>query len=78
MSASLLTHVANTNDNSIEINKDQELKAEIIIYDVFENVATAKSFSNKYKFIDYIHLGKIDGKWKIVNMLWEWGPDAKK
>jgi hypothetical protein len=22
-------------------------------------------------WVDYMHLGKIDGEWKIINVLWE-------
>jgi hypothetical protein len=42
---------------------------EVIILDVSPQTATAKSIS--HEFIDYIHLAKIDGKWRIVNVLWE-------
>jgi len=31
-------------------------------------VATAKTVSTQY--IDYLHLARIDGQWKIVNVLW--------
>jgi len=26
----------------------------------------------KSQYIDYLHLGKFDGKWKIVNVLWNY------
>jgi hypothetical protein len=45
-------------------------KAEIFIYDIFKNVALAKVVTNKFPFIDYAQLGKINGEWKIINVLW--------
>lgn len=48
----------------------------ITIYDVFSNCATVKAVSAQY--IDLIHLGKFDGKWKIVNVIWERNPALKK
>jgi len=40
----------------------------ITIYDVFKDMATAKIESAEYS--DYAHLGKINGKWVIINVLW--------
>jgi hypothetical protein len=42
---------------------------EIEVYDYFRHIALAKVISHKY--IDYLHLAKIDGVWVIVNDLWE-------
>lgn len=39
------------------------------IFHVFRNTASALVVSNHYH--DYIHLVKGDGKWQIVNVLWE-------
>jgi hypothetical protein len=43
-------------------------KNEVFVLDVSETIATAKSISPD--FIDYIHLAKVDGRWRIVNVLW--------
>ena len=45
-------------------------KADISIYDIFKNTALAKVDTNKFPFIDYAQLGKINGEWKIINVLW--------
>jgi hypothetical protein len=45
---------------------------EIIILDVFGNAATAKSVMADW--VDYMHLAKVDGRWVIVNVLWEQKP----
>jgi len=44
-------------------------RVDITILDVFKNVATAKSMSREW--LDYIHLAKVDGVWKIINVLWQ-------
>jgi hypothetical protein len=30
--------------------------------------------TTKKDWIDYLHLAKYDGRWKIVNVLWEMKP----
>ena len=47
--------------------EDKTYKIEV--YDYFRHIASAKVISHKY--IDYLHLAKIDGVWVIVNDLWE-------
>jgi hypothetical protein len=42
---------------------------EVIILDVSPQTAAAKSVSHEY--IDYLHLAKVNGEWRIVNVLWE-------
>jgi len=51
-------------------NPKEKFKADVIIFDISYDIATIKVTQNKYKFFDYIHLGKIDGEWKIINLLW--------
>lgn len=46
------------------------------IFDVREGIACAKVVSSR--FYDYLHLVKIDGQWKILNVLWvRNGPGAE-
>jgi hypothetical protein len=51
--------------------KEKQLK-EVTILDRFENVASAKVVMSDW--IDYMHLAKSNGKWVIVNVLWEMKP----
>ena len=44
------------------------------ILDILKNTASVKITS--VDFIDYAHLAKIDGEWKILNVVWE--PTPKK
>ena len=45
---------------------------EVVILDVFGNAASAKS--TMADWVDYMHLAKVDGRWVIVNVLWEQKP----
>ena len=42
---------------------------DITILDVFENAASVKAVMSGW--IDYMHMSKINGRWVIVNVLWE-------
>ena len=45
---------------------------DVTILDVFGNAATVKAVMNDW--IDYMHVAKFDGQWRIVNVLWEMKP----
>jgi hypothetical protein len=51
-----------------ETPEDQR-RTEVTILDVFGNAASAKIDAGGW--IDYLHLAKIDGRWTILNVLWE-------
>jgi len=51
--------------------KDKQQK-DITILDVFENAASVKIVASNW--IDYLHLARYDGRWVIVNVLWELKP----
>lgn len=44
-------------------------KKEVILLDVSERVASVKLVADDW--IDYMHIVKINGTWKIVNVLWQ-------
>lgn len=54
-----------------ETPKDQQQK-DVTILDVFGGAATVKLEMRDW--IDYMHIGKFNGKWVIVNVLWETKP----
>ena len=47
---------------------------EIEILDVYENIASVKITAKEW--IDYLHLGRADGHWVIINVLWEMKPEV--
>jgi hypothetical protein len=44
-------------------------KKDVYILDRFQNAATVKVVASDW--VDYLHLAKFDGKWVIINVLWE-------
>ena len=48
--------------------KDKQQK-DVTILDVYGNAATVKIVANDW--IDYLQVAKVDGRWMIVNVLWE-------
>lgn len=54
-----------------ETPQDKQQK-DVIILDVFENTASVKAVMSGW--IDYMHMAKFNGRWVIVNVLWELKP----
>lgn len=48
---------------------------DVVILDVFENTASVKVIAADW--IDYLHIVKWNGEWKIINVLWELKPEKK-
>lgn len=55
---------------------EAERNIEVEIYDVSHDMAMAKVASALY--IDYVQVGKVNGEWKIINVLWVPNPDARR
>jgi hypothetical protein len=53
-----------------------ERHKDITIFDIYQNAASAKVYASGW--VDYLHLVKWYGQWKIVNVLWELHPQQKK
>ncbi len=49
-------------------------KKEVVILDVFDKVASVKLIADDW--IDYMHIVKLNGKWQLVNVLWQFN-DSK-
>ena len=54
--------------------KEKQMK-EVTILDVYENAASVKIIASDW--IDYLHMAKSNGRWVIVNVLWELKPKEK-
>lgn len=65
-----LVQVAKTWNKEGKLRKDAP--KEITIYEVQDQTATAKLVAEWGT--DYFHLAKFDGKWMIVNVLWQSPP----
>ena len=52
-------------------NPSEPFKAEVTIYDISNGIALAKVTTNKMDmFFDYMQLGKVNGTWQVINVLW--------
>ena len=54
--------------------KEKQQK-DVTILDVFENAASVKVVASDW--VDYLHMAKSNGRWVIVNVLWELKPKEK-
>jgi len=54
--------------------KEKQQK-DVTILDVFENAASVKVVASDW--VDYLHMAKSNGRWVIVNVLWELKPEKK-
>ncbi len=51
---------------------DRNIKVEI--HDISHGIAAVKVVSSRY--IDHLQVGKVNGEWKIINVLWVPNPEA--
>jgi hypothetical protein len=54
--------------------KERQQK-DVTILDVYESAASVKIIASDW--IDYLHVAKFNGRWVIVNVLWELKPVTK-
>jgi hypothetical protein len=47
---------------------------DVTILDIFGNAASVKTVMADW--IDYLQIAKVDGRWVIVNVLWEYKPGS--
>jgi len=47
-------------------------RKDVTIFDIYQNAASAKIYASGW--VDYLHLAKWNGRWVIVNVLWELHP----
>jgi Putative lumazine-binding len=61
-------------------NKDghvpKDAPKDVVVYEVSDQTSSAKLTA--VWGIDYLHLAKYDGKWKIINVLWQTSPKSAK
>ena len=50
----------------------EKQQKDVTILDVFENAGSVKIIASDW--IDYLHVAKFNGRWVIVNVLWELKP----
>lgn len=68
-----LVNLARTYNKDGRVPKDAP--KEVTVLDILDQTASVKLVA--VWGVDYMHLAKYDGKWKIVNILWQSPPKAK-
>jgi hypothetical protein len=69
---SAMTLVANTRRGGGTTIPADKRKSEVRILDVYGNAASVRVQAATW--VDYIHMAKSNGRWVIVNVLWELDP----
>ena len=72
---SALSLVQGTRRGGGKNTPEQRRQKDVTILDVYENAASVKIVAADW--IDYLHIAKFNGRWVIVNVLWELKPAAK-
>jgi len=73
MTFTQLVNLAKTYNAKGHIPKDAP--KEVVVFDVADMTASVKVTA--VWGIDYMHLGKYDGKWKIINIIWQSPPPQR-
>ena len=68
-SQSAMTLVRNTRAGGGKRTPPAQQQKDVTILDIYENVASVKVVAGSW--IDYLHVARSDGRWQIVNVLWE-------
>ena len=71
---SAMTLVQNTQRGGGKETPADKRRDEVRILDVYENAASVRVQASSW--VDYLHVAKSNGRWVIVNVLWEMDPAA--
>ena len=66
--------IANVRSGSGKKTPKDKQQKDVTILDRYQNVASVKIVASDW--IDYLQVAKLDGRWQIVNVLWERKPEA--
>ena len=69
---SALTLIQGTRAGSGKQTPKEEQQKDVTILDAMGSAATVKLEMRDW--VDYMHIGKFNGKWVIINVLWETKP----
>ena len=73
-SQSAMTLVKNTRAGGGTRTPPERQQKDVTILDIYENAASVKIVAGAW--IDYLHVVRSDGRWQIINVLWELKPQA--
>ena len=73
MSASLLMAATKRNRGGVnmrDLEPGKPFSLRVTIYDITGEFALARTVNTKFGFFDYCQLAKVNGEWKVINVLW--------
>ncbi|HEX7941220.1 MAG TPA: nuclear transport factor 2 family protein [Gemmatimonadaceae bacterium] len=71
---SAMTLVQNTQRGGGKDTPADKRRDEVRILDIYQNAASVRVQASTW--VDYLHIAKSNGRWVIVNVLWEMDPAA--
>lgn len=69
---SAMTLVQSTRNGGGKDTPPEQMQKDVVILDIFQNAASVRATMSGW--IDYMHMAKWNGRWVIVNVLWELRP----
>ena len=66
---SAMTLVQSTREGGGRSTPPGQMQKEVAILDIYQNTASVRASMSGW--IDYMHMAKWNGRWVIVNVLWE-------
>lgn len=72
---SAMTLVQNTRNGGGKNTPPEQMQKDVVVLDVYQNAASVRATMSGW--IDYMHMAKWNGRWVIVNVLWEMKPAAR-
>ncbi len=73
---SAMTLVLGTRRGGGKDTAKERQQKDVTVLDIYQNAASAKIVASDW--IDYLHLAKFNGRWVIVNVLWELKPNLNR
>jgi hypothetical protein len=70
-----MTLVQGTRNGGGKDTPVEQMQKDVRILDIFENAASVRADMSGW--IDYMHMAKWNGRWVIVNVLWELKPQNR-
>ena len=71
-SQSAMTLVQSTRSGGGKNTPAEQQQKDVVILDIFQNTASVRATMSGW--IDYMHMARWNGRWVIVNVLWELKP----
>ena len=72
---SAMTLVQSTRNGGGKDTPPEQMQKDVVILDIFQNAASVRATMSGW--IDYMLMAKWNGRWVIVNVLWEQKPQAR-